>query len=41
MTSPPLKPAARRARTSDPIGEIDAQSYTAFVEELTQKKADG
>lgn len=39
MTSQPPKPTPRRARTSDPAAEIDAQSYTAFVGDLKQKIA--
>lgn len=38
MTSQPPKPS-RRARTLDSAGEIDAQSYTAFVRDLKQKIA--
>ena len=38
MTSRPPKPAPRhRARASNPVAEIDAQSYSAFVGDLKQK----
>lgn len=39
MTPRPPKPALRRARTSDPAAEIDAQTYAAFVGDLKQKIA--
>ncbi len=38
MTSRPPKPAPRhRARASNPVAEIDARSYSAFVGDLKQK----
>lgn len=39
MTSRPPKPVPRRPRTSDPVAEIDAQTYAAFVSDLKQKIA--
>ena len=40
MSPRPSKPAPRRAKASNPVVEIDAQSYSAFVGDLKQKIAE-